>query len=261
MNTHDDQAAWRPAKVASCVAAMLGVRLDRSMVEAGAMVAGVVGTVALCTWLAEMTVEALLVPGGGAERIGAEVAVGYVITMWGIYYLGHGVFYRLGLHRWMRRELGDERAYAWYSTGLGVIYFNLIWCTLPFFAVFHGTLATGALASAVMVLGGVLFVGSMFIKVWATLHLGVDGYYYRDMFLEARREGGPITQGPYSWCSDPMYSVGYFQAYAGACIALSLEGLLVALIFHVSIFAFSAWVEHPFVEEVYGEELAAEQAG
>lgn len=96
-----------------------------------------------------------------------------------------------------------------------------------------------------------LLVGSFGIKFWATLHLGVQGYYYRDMFLEERNEAGAVTEGPYALFSDPMYSVGYFPVYAGALFALSSQGVAVALLFHASIYAFSALIERPFVERVY----------
>lgn len=230
---------------------MLGLRLDRSPAEAAAMTAGIVLSGVLSFELTNMRLSNFL--GTGTHRPLAEPAIAYLVGTWLVYYGGHALFYRLGLHRVMRRRMGAEKAYSVYSTLLGIAFFNVIWCPVPFLAVFQGTIDVGVTLSQAFVASLTLMLGSFFIKMWATLHLGLDGYYYRDMFLEERREDGPIEAGPYALFSDPMYSVGYFPVYSGALYALSFEGLVVAVIFHMSILLFNAVVEKPFVVRMYGD--------
>jgi hypothetical protein len=240
---------WHPLRVLATLPAMVGMRLDGSWRRAMLIFSGIVLSAMLSFQLTDTHLANLLETTDHRPRVGPAFA--YLALTWFIYYVGHALFYRLGMNRLLRRRLGDDAAWLVYSSGLGVIYFNTIWCQIPFLSAFGDTLRLGATNQQVFWASLGLCVASLFTKFWATLHLGLDGYYYRDMFLEQRRDDGPIEGGPYAVFSDPMYSVGYLTIYGGALYAQSFEGLVVGLIFHVSIFAFNLVVERPFVQRMY----------
>jgi protein-S-isoprenylcysteine O-methyltransferase Ste14 len=101
-----------------------------------------------------------------------------------------------------------------------------------------------ALGVAMMAIGIV-------IKAWATLVLGVDGYYYRDMLLGRRGTDGFARRGPYRWLQNPMYGAGQLHAYGYAVLHRSWSGLAAAAICQTLIYLFYVVVERPFVERVY----------
>lgn len=250
---------WSPERVSKTLTAMFGVRLDRSRAEIVAMLTGIVLSMVVGYQATDMALEHVL---GVAENPPDKWAsIGYVAVTWLAYYVGQAALFRLGVHRKMRQALGPETAYSVYSVILGVLYFNVIWCMIPFLAVFRDTLPVGDFSLHIYAAATCLLVGSFGMKFWATLHLGVEAYYYEDMFLEERSESGPVTEGPYALFSDPMYSIGYFPVYAGALFAASFQGLVVAVIFHASIYAFSTLVERPFVDRVYGTAMASTPDG
>ncbi len=243
-------SGWHPARVLTVLFSMIGLRLDRSPLQALAMMTGIGLSILLSFWLTKMTWENVL--GVGLYRPPAGPAVAYLVGTWALYYIGHGLVYKLNIHRALRRRFGAERALSIYTACLGLVYFNVIWCQLPFLAVYQGTIALNVAPLYIFIASLTLFMLSFGIKVWATLHLGVGGYYYEDMFLEERSSGGPMVHGPYALMSDPMYSVGYFPIYSGALFARSMEGLVAAVVFHVSIYLFNLIIERPFVQRMYG---------
>jgi hypothetical protein len=48
-----------------------------------------------------------------------------------------------------------------------------------------------------------------------------------------------------------MYSVGNLSGYGLAMVAMSWQGLVLAVVFQASIYGFNALVEKPFVKRVY----------
>jgi len=127
-----------------------------------------------------------------------------------------------------------------------------VWSQVPLLAATAGSLDLSETATPVLLFSLALFAVSFSVKLWATILLGVDGFFYRDMFLETRRDGGAMVEGPYAYFSDPIYSVGYCPVYAGALAAHSAAGLAAGFALHLGIFAFNLLVERPFVRRVYG---------
>jgi protein-S-isoprenylcysteine O-methyltransferase Ste14 len=99
-------------------------------------------------------------------------------------------------------------------------------------------------------LGGSMFAVGLVVKVWSTVLVGADIYYYRDMFL-----GRPVSKfvedGPYKVFSNPMYGIGQIHGYGYAIISRSLGGLIAITICHAMIYVFYYSVERPFVQRVY----------
>jgi len=180
------------------------------------------------------------------------LALMYVVVEWCVYYLGHILFFRFKLHHRLRKALGDERAWATYESVLGVVFFNLGWSLAMFLRVHADTVDLPLPTTVVMALGGVLFFVSVGVKTWATHLVGMDVYYYRDLFHDRAGDGALITSGPYAVFANPMYGIGNVSMHAAALEAASIQGWAVALLFHISIYVFYMSVERPFIQRVYG---------
>ncbi len=236
MGQSNTSLAARVRHIALTFVGMSGLRLDRSRAQI-----------------------ALTAVGIGASYVATELFVGtrsasiaYAVAIWLTYYVGHIAFYRTPLHRLMRRRLGDDRAYVFYEAILGIVYFNQGWCQVRLLLFFEGTWEVALPTYVLFAASLALFAIGSVTKVWATTLVGLDVYYYRDMFAEQRGEGGLVTSGPYAFLANPMYSVGMLTAYGGALEAGSFEGLACAAIFHASIYVFYYSIERPFVRRMYG---------
>jgi protein-S-isoprenylcysteine O-methyltransferase Ste14 len=92
------------------------------------------------------------------------------------------------------------------------------------------------------------------IKIWATATVGIDTYYYRDLFL--RRSLGEYTvAGPYKFFANPMYGVGHLHGYGTALLAVSLPGLVIVALNQAFVWLFYFTVEKPHVEKIFQESL------
>lgn len=218
------------------IVGMSGLRLDRSALQVTIGAAGITGSY--------LVVDALVTTW--------SAAVSYVVLIWATYYIGHIVFYQFNANRLMKRWLGRQRGYRMYETVLGIVYFNQGWCQVKLLAFSEGSGDLPAATSLVLLVGGAgLFLAGSVTKIWATVLVGLDVYYYRDMFAERRGDCGLVTSGPYAIFTNPMYGVGMLTAYGGALDARSYEGLLCAAAFHLSIYVFYHSVERPFVKRMY----------
>jgi hypothetical protein len=156
---------------------------------------------------------------------------------------------------WPRRAIerwGEERAYRLYETTLALMFINQglgIACI--------GSLKLGPAwllpgpPALVYGIAGALCVIGIVVKVWSTLVVGIDVYYYRDLFL-----GRPVcefaTRGPYRLFKNPMYGIGQLHAYGiGILLNRSINGIAAALLCHMLIYVFYFRVELPFIRRTY----------
>ena len=151
----------------------------------------------------------------------------------------------------MHHRLGRNKAWTDNESVLGVVYFNQGWCVVIFLEHYTNNLDLPLPHLLIFLVGAITFLISTVAKVWATLLVGMDVYYYRDLFLDEAGDGGLVTTGPYSIFSNPMYGVGNLSVYGAAIEAGSLEGLLVAILFQGSIYLFYGIVELPFIRRAY----------
>jgi protein-S-isoprenylcysteine O-methyltransferase Ste14 len=97
--------------------------------------------------------------------------------------------------------------------------------------------------------GALLIVVGISIKVWAAARLGHGAYYWEDFFVA----GGPVAPdppGPYRFLKNPMYTVGYLQAYGFALLVGSLPGLIAAAFDQAAILIFHHQVEKPHFDRL-----------
>jgi len=166
------------------------------------------------------------------------------------YYGGNAVILRSDIPNRAIARLGEERAFRAYETVAGLMFLNQglgVGCM----AALHVPRFEQAVpAPLVLAAGVVLFGVGLVVKLSATLAVGVDAYYFRDMFL-----GRPLAPacygGPYRFLRNPMYSVGQLQGYGYALLYGSLPGLAAAAAGHLLIYAFYVVAERPFVRSTY----------
>jgi len=166
------------------------------------------------------------------------------------YYGGNAVILRSELPARTIARLGEERAFRSYETLAGLMFLNQGLGVGCMAALHFPRWEQAVPASLVLALGVALFVVGLLVKLWATLTVGVDAYYFRDMFL-TRPLASACDGGPYRFLRNPMYSVGQLQGYGYALLYGSLPGVVAAAAGHLLIYVFYAVAERPFVRSAY----------
>lgn len=195
-----------------------------------------------------ISVFAAFAVAGKLDLTGALVYFGLA---WAFYYVGNTLILTSPLRRTMIDRMGDEKAFRAYEVMLGLMFANQ---ALAFGVVLEARwlnwppLATAGVVNDI----GLLLIGAGFvIKTWAALTVGLDIYYYKDMFL-GRSTGEFTVSGPYRFTKNPMYGLGNVQIYGLALFHFSVAGLVAAAICHLSIFAFYYIAERPAIKRIYG---------
>lgn len=221
---------WR---VVSTVFAMAGWRLEHLN---AAWVAGSVASV--------LVADALI------TRAEARLTIPYFLFTLAFYYGGNAAVLRSGLPARAVARLGEDRAFRAYETVAGLMFLNQglgVGCM----AALHLRAIEAAVPVPVLLAtGAALFAVGLLVKLWATLTVGVDVYYFRDMFL-GRPLAPASTEGPYRLMRNPMYSWGQLQGYGYALLHCSLPGVVAAGSGHLLIYAFYLVAERPFVRRAY----------
>lgn len=207
--------------------AMAGVRLDRPM------------TIPLAG--ASYAVAGLIASSGDASLI-----LGYFTAAWLFMYVGNG----LALHATGAMDVeARERWVPVYETLLAFAFVNQ-GASLACLQNVPGSLLPFLEAPVLVALGVGLSVIGLGIKVWATWLVGVDTYYYRDLFLR-RPSADFVARGPYRFLDNPMYGLGYMQAYGLALFVGSGPLFIGAAAQQLGVFGFHALTERPFVRAAY----------
>lgn len=125
----------------------------------------------------------------------------------------------------------------------------------------HDTLALGGLTLATrntldlplvpaVVIGGALGIAGTVCKVWAGRTLGLNGWFWRDFFIAPTPEDARWG-GLYRYLDNPMYTVGYVQAWALPMMVRSWHGMIAGLFAHATILVFWWIVERPHARTHY----------
>ena len=174
----------------------------------------------------------------------------YFIFTLVFYYGGNALILRSDLPVRAIARLGEKRAFRAYETVAGLMFLNQGLGVGCMAALHAPRLEQAVPASIVLAAGVALFGVGLIVKLWATLTVGVDAYYFRDMFL-GRPLASACNDGPYRLLSNPMYSLGQLQGYGYALLYGSLPGVVAAAAGHLLIYAFYLVAERPFVLSTY----------
>ena len=181
-----------------------------------------------------------------------QAALVYVVAVWLFYYGGLSLVLGTGLRRRLVERLGEAGARRVFCAVLGVAFLNQALAQGAVMQSWSGSIVasvrwplTGAAYTLILCGTGV--------KLWATYASSLDTYYYVDMLIghPVAADDKPVTNGPFRWFRNPMYGVGNLHAYGSALVAMSWQGLLVAGIYHASLYTFYVLLERPFVARTY----------
>jgi protein-S-isoprenylcysteine O-methyltransferase Ste14 len=152
-------------------------------------------------------------------------------------------FTRAGVAERLKARFGRELGFSVYEAVSALLSFAqrlaFFWLVLA-----SGAAVAGSLGAALMSSGALLAAFGVCMSVWATAALGVDTYYYRDLFM-GQRHASFKAEGPYALVHNPQYGLGQLTAYGLALAAASPLGLLVAASEQALLFAFNKLVEQP----------------
>ena len=163
-----------------------------------------------------------------------------------------------GIAERLKRRFGEERGYAIYEAATATMFFHSGVC---FSCLLHATAWMGpvvphgyhALAGGV---GTFLSLTGFVVNIWATLIIGVDIYYYRDLFL-GRFLGEFKHEGPYRMFKNPMYGVGQSAAYGAALMNGSIPCLLATMLNQGMMYIFYFTIERPHIRKLIAGERRA----
>lgn len=219
-------------RVASALVAMAGWRLEHFSVV---WVAGSVASV----WLADHLISSA----------NSRLILPYFLFTLVFYYGGNAVIPRSDLPAGAIAGFGEERAFRGCEIAAGLMLLNQ-GLGVSCMAALHAPRLEQAVPAPVVLAAGVgPFVVGLVSKLWATLTVGVDVDYFRDMFL-GRLRAAACCAGPYRYFPNPMYSVGQLQGYGYALLHGSRPGCAAAA-GHLLIYAFFVVAERPFVRSHY----------
>lgn len=177
-----------------------------------------------------------------------HVALAYYLTEFVLRYLFlFGSFVRGGIAERLMASLGEEKGYEVYETVTALMFFHSASAFSTLVKTTQWTLFPGLHPTDVMIVLGILLSGAGFVvNIWATLIIGVDIYYYKDLFL-----GRFLTdfkqQGPYRVFKNPMYGIGQSAAYGAALMSGSLAGIIVTLVNQAMMYTFYFTIEKPHI--------------
>ncbi|CCH54875.1 hypothetical protein BN8_04089 [Fibrisoma limi BUZ 3] len=168
-----------------------------------------------------------------------------------------GSFGRRGLAPWLIQRYGEKRGYSYYENLTAFLFFyrgtsfNLL---VEYTA--DSLLLPLWLEPWAMGLALVGMVGASVINLWATYIVGIDVYYYKDMFL-GRAVGTFEVRGPFRYFSNPMYGIGQFNAYGAALYYSSVWGLFGTLLNQGLMYVFYFMFEKPHIKRLFANSSAS----
>jgi Phospholipid methyltransferase len=181
-------------------------------------------------------------------------SIGFFILLFVLRYgVLFGSFGNKGIAPIMITRYGETKAYAYYEAFTAFMFFYrstsinfLILQTAGSLNVFN------VHYHSCIVLAWVMIIGASVVNIWATIIIGVDVYYYKDMFV-GRAIGNFEVKGPFRYFSNPMYGIGQLSGYGLALLSGSLWGLLAAVLNQLTMYIFYFSCEKPHIERLFGK--------
>jgi len=215
-------------ELVSLTIAQLGLRIDRMR----------------SSWIVALVVATGL--GIGVMAVASTtLTITYFVATWAYYYIGNSLILGTGWNHVAIRRLGAETAFRRYEVLVGTMFVSQGLGVTAMCALIDAPIVLIPHAVA-LPLGAVMLAIGFGIKTWAIHLVGLDTYYFKDLFV-GEFQGSLVTSGPYRWLANPMYGVGQLHAYGLALMSNSMSGLLAAAFCQLSIYGFYFAVERPFL--------------
>jgi protein-S-isoprenylcysteine O-methyltransferase Ste14 len=172
------------------------------------------------------------------------LALAYAIASRLAYVVGVGVaLVRQDRSQAFTRRVGVEAGYRRFRRMASVLMNNDAVGLILLSVVTRDTLHLPVGRIVLLAAGGALVVLGGGTKIWAARTLGSEAYHWHNFFAPDDRV--PEPSGPYRFLKDPMYTVGYLQAYGLAIGCASWPGLIASAFAQAGIITFHQLVEKP----------------
>ena len=211
----------------------------------------------------------LLVVGYGAHLfiasyISFQVALIYYVALFVIRYVYlFAGFVKNGFASRMIAKYGEERAWNRYELQTSFMFFQrglsfgLLthasqWTLVDFVNsnIINLTTPDIALLKPICVaVGFVLVLVGFWVNTASTFVIGIDTYYYKDLFLKRAIVDFKV-EGPYKYFSNPMYGIGQASAYGASLMVGSIPGLVSTLLNQVMMYTFYYLIEKPHIKSI-----------
>ncbi len=178
----------------------------------------------------------------------------YVFLFWG--------FAKNGFSGWLIKKYGESKAWNIYEVLTSVMFFQrglsfglLIEATqwsilnitqwIPMSATEFTIFRYSCIGFGIC-----LALFGMWINLSSAMVIGIDTYYYKDLFLK-KALGEFKVAGSYKYFSNPMYGVGQLSGYGAALMAGSILGILATFLNQMLMYLFYFLIEKPHIKSVF----------
>ena len=108
----------------------------------------------------------------------------------------------------------------------------------------------GIMKPLVFTAGILIFTIGMIVNTWSAVLIGIDIYYYKDLFLgkfisEFKKEG------PYMLFRNPMYGIGQASGYGTALMYGSVIGIVAICLNQLMMYIFYLTIEKPHINRLF----------
>ncbi|UAY51235.1 phosphatidylethanolamine N-methyltransferase family protein [Ferruginibacter albus] len=195
-----------------------------------------------------------------SQYISFNVAIFYFVILFAIRYIF--LFTGFGKKGFVNRlvtKFGEEKAWNKYELFTSIMFFQrglsfglltqaTKWSIIPVVHFIFPSFNIDViyLKYTCELIGLILIIIGTWVNITATFVIGIDTYYYKDLFLKRPLVDFKI-EGPYKYFSNPMYGIGQLNAYGAALILGSVEGILGALLNQVMMYIFYFVIEKPHI--------------
>ena len=163
-----------------------------------------------------------------------------------------GTFVKGGFKEyWLKNSPTKEEAHRKFEAWLSFAFFhNGLSFSYLYFTTMNQAGFSFAPASWILGLGIILQVIGFIIKFLATWQIGLDIFYYKDMFIEEKVIDFE-EKGIFKYMSNPLYGWGQLNGHGAALYSFSWYGVVAIVINQVCFYSFYYSLEKPFVRRFY----------
>ena len=147
------------------------------------------------------------------------------------------------------RAMGVDAGFAWFRRRASLLMANDAASFVLLCVATRQHLQAGIPRTLSWGVSGLLIIVGIGTKAWAARTLGREAYYWHN-FFGPEKPAAFASPGPYRYLDNPMYTVGYLQAYGLALAVGSLPGVALAVFDQCAILSFHRLVEHPHYQEL-----------
>lgn len=162
-------------------------------------------------------------------------------------------FVKDGIAEQLKRKFGESEGFEIYKLYTALMFFLsgssfslMIYKSNFIIPLYNGQEYLFVAAGTAAVITGLV------VNIWSTLVVGIDVYYYKDLFL-----GKAVVdfkkEGPYSIFSNPMYGIGQANGYGYALIYGSAAGVVFILLNQLMMYLFYHTIEKPYIKKLFAD--------